>query len=150
MMQIIQSQNAPLEAKQTKTSNPSVNTQNSTEVNAKTNTEVAKASEFLQPDMVNIGNNKASNALTYDIKTMSRETNTSYITGGAETGPKPAAHTSNGSSPEENVSITSSITGGAETGPKPAVHTGNGSSPEENVSITSSITGGAETGPKPA
>jgi len=100
---------------QAKTNSASVKAQggvqNNAELNAKANAEVAKASGTLQPDVVNIGDNKASASLTYDIKTMNRQSNTTDITTDGHTGNKPAAYSGNGSSPESTPTPTVSYVG---------------------------------------
>ncbi|NQZ83265.1 MAG: hypothetical protein HRT52_19850 [Colwellia sp.] len=130
-MKIIPSQNVQLEtsqpnqtskAKINSTSiNESVITPASTQASVKVNTEVAKASGTLQPDVVNIGNNKASNALTYDVKTMSRQANTSYTGASGDTPPNPAAYTGSGSYTNDagNTPTVSYTGAGGHTGPKP-------------------------------
>jgi hypothetical protein len=75
----------PLEANQT---NQTKTTNKLT--NAAVNEEIKnKSSGTLQPDTVNIGNKIVNTASTYDIKTMTRQTNTAYIAAGGDTPPNP-------------------------------------------------------------
>jgi len=151
MMQIIQSQNAPLEEKQTnlksqastnnKSINESVNTQTSMQPNSSLKD---KASGTLQSDVVSIGNEKASVPLTYDIKTMTRQADTTYEITGGHTGDNPAAAKTG-----DNDTVTTSITGG-HTGDDPsAANTSEDNEKEENSVIKPAITGG-HTGDDPA
>ncbi len=133
MMQITPSQNVQLAAgqtNQTKTNSASINESVSPQTNTQLDSQIRdKASDTLQPDVVNIGKNQASSPVTYDIKTMTRQTTTSYTGSAADTPPTSVIPDNSGDTTiqptdpdsDGNGEIKPAYTGsGGDTAPNPA------------------------------
>ncbi|MFT5760739.1 MAG: hypothetical protein ACI9LM_005526 [Alteromonadaceae bacterium] len=135
-MQITPSQNAPLEANQAKTNSLSTNETVSTQTNTQLDSQ-AKAVGTLAPDVVNIGNNKASTEATYDIKTMTRQTMTTNVSG-SHTGVKPAA-----ADRKDEKPVTTNVSG-SHTGVSPAA-----ADRKDEKPVTTNVSG-SHTGVNPA